>query len=118
MKVSDFLGLVEKVVELRRDTVAKEEEEEDGDEEDIWVWWRVGCKEYTRLAIEVGRVLVWRESERESARKCAILKKFFWSRKEGQKELDMDCVAVTLSGSTIWDLVLLVKAIFAFITAA
>jgi hypothetical protein len=38
VKVSDFLGLVEKVVELRRDTVAKEEEEEDGDEEDIWVW--------------------------------------------------------------------------------
>lgn len=38
MKVSDFLGLVEKVVELRRDTVAKEEEEEDGDEEDIWGW--------------------------------------------------------------------------------
>lgn len=29
MKVSDFLGLVEKVVELRRDTVAKEEEEEE-----------------------------------------------------------------------------------------
>jgi hypothetical protein len=36
VKASDFLGLVEKVVELRRDTVGKEEE--DGDKEDIWGW--------------------------------------------------------------------------------
>jgi hypothetical protein len=41
VKVGDFLGLVEKVVELRRDTVANEEEEEeddDDDKEDKWGW--------------------------------------------------------------------------------
>ena len=36
MKVSEFVGLVEKVVMLRRETEEEEEEEDDDGEDGIW----------------------------------------------------------------------------------
>lgn len=92
VKVSEFVGLVEKVVRLRGES---EEEEDDGDEDGILGSGSVGCKENNRVAISELECLagekVWENGGiLRGSRNIDNGDSKFWN-------LDTDCVAVSVT---------------------